>query len=394
MLKQLFNLQDKNVVCDLLMALPPKLVEFDTDEGARMADGPPLRVRVTPTEKGENKAFPYERRVSGVQMYICINTTADGGTWGAAAGKGAGIRSEQNSFLDSLNRKETQLPLQFVWLKQGECMKSRCDEIEAENRRQRILAGADKELEEADERTSLFKLSCEANIKAKATALNKITRTPARSVRMNDVTTDEQQAANGRGRTYRFRGSAEQKKKEEEARQAAQRAALLAPGSDAATEWADPALRRIKFDPETYFANTRVDGATQEGYGITVPVDEPTLVRMPCTAPPRVLAEPLWGDLPVVQHSALCILHDAMRCGEHLFEAILEPILGLYEGGTKTAIDEHLNRCLAKMKLRRIATDMNGSPPPSPSHDTKGSHRPACGIAGCGREAIPCLLRR
>ena len=80
-------------------------------------------------------------------------------------------------------------------------------------------------------------------------------------------------------------------------------------------------------------------------------------MRMICTSTPRVLENPAWGNLPVQYYAAICILHNAMRCGEHLFESILAAIRNDYEGGTRSDVDKFLNPCLAKMGIRRIAVN-------------------------------------
>jgi hypothetical protein len=59
-----------------------------------------------------------------------------------------------------------------------------------------------------------------------------------------------------------------------------------------------------------------------ETLGIEIPVSEATLVRMPC-APEKLgsrdLPDAVWGDLDVISHACLCILHAAMRTGENWF---------------------------------------------------------------------------
>ena len=108
------------------------------------------------------------------------------------------------------------------------------------------------------------------NEKAQNRALNELTRRLERVVRMNDVTPAAQGAAAAEGRAYTFRGNAEQQHQEADARAEAQRAALQQPGADAGTEYADEELNNIGFEPEAYYAATRVDGTDEQVYGITV----------------------------------------------------------------------------------------------------------------------------
>ena len=338
LLEQLFLLQENGLLTELLMELPPKLVDFDNDTdlpaSAAFASQPVAagqeshtRIRISVTPKGNDPDYPYEARVSGVRLNICLNVHMDGGTWGAASGKGARIIDEQNCFLDDMNREEHQKPMEVVWLKNGECL--------------RTISKDDVS----------FKLNCVANDKSMAGALNKLTRTPQRVVRMNEAGAAQPGAADA----FASHGDDEQQQLEAERVAAAQEQNLRGPGGKEATEYADPELNRIKYTPETYFSTTEVDGSNEEGYGVTTPVREKTLVRVLCTATSRTLDHPAWKELPVEKYCAICILHDAMRTGEKLFECILAPLLDLYRGGQRAAVDKYLNPCLVRMKIRRIA---------------------------------------
>ena len=183
---------------------------------------------------------------------------------------------------------------------------------------------------------------------------------------MNDVA-----MATEAERTHACHGDAEQQEVEGEQRAAAQEEALRRPGAQEVTEYADEMMRRIKFDPGTYYANSAVDGAKEEGYGITIPVREDTYMRVLCTATSRAPDKACWGDLPVHLYAAICILHDAMRTGEKLFESILAPLLDLYSGGQTAVVDQYLNRVLGRMSIRRIAKNRESErPSPSPHHTT------------------------
>lgn len=340
MLEQLFHLQENGIKLELLMALPPKTVDFAWDEECADTemDVGNANIKITRTPLGSNAAYPHEARVTGVEMKLCINITFDGGTWGAAAGTKASIRAEQNSFLDNMDREEHQKPLRHVKLRRGENLRKKCEELKPGNE-------------------AFFRLNCMANQMTESVALNKLTRRLDRVVRMNDVTPATAGTAATAGRAYTFRGDTEQREQEAEARAQVQRAALRQRGADVGTEYADEDLNDMGFDPDAYYAATRVDGTAEQGYGITEDVDELTIVRMVCLSTPRILENPAWGNLPVQDYAAICILHNAMRCGEHLFESILASLRNDYEAGTQAAVDKHLNTCLAKMGIRRIAVN-------------------------------------
>ena len=347
LLRQLFQVQEDGLLVDLLMALPPRLIAFDTDttdpavhrpawmEVPEVEDGRRVYITTTPNV-GHDPARPLEVCVTGVQMKICLNITMDGGTWAAASGPGASMGSEQNSFLHGMNRQEQQQPYEVVWLEEGDCLKTRSP----------------------DEAT--FRHNCYGNRRPLASKLEKLTRPPLRRVKMNQVPAT--------GTAVTSRGDAEQQDMEAEDREHAQQQDARAAGNAEVMEYACASLRAIKFDLATYFDTANVNGESETGYGITVPVTRRTLVRMLCTASPRILAAPAWEELPVDQYAALCILHDVMRCGEHLWTLWLAALLSLYESGKSALIDRLLNRVLSRMKLRRIAKNKDtGYQPPAAS---------------------------
>ena len=88
MLEQLFALQENGIRLDLLMAMPPKTINFanDTDcDAGEMPEGD-FNTHITRTPIGDDVSYPHEFRVSEVDVKVCINVTCDGGTLGAAAG--------------------------------------------------------------------------------------------------------------------------------------------------------------------------------------------------------------------------------------------------------------------------------------------------------------------
>ena len=66
-----------------------------------------------------------------------------------------------------------------------------------------------------------------------------------------------------------------------------------------------------------------------------------------------------WGDLKVMDHACLCVLHGAMRTGENLWTKVLGTILAAYptDGNMKACVDTHLNPRLATLGMRQIKTN-------------------------------------
>ena len=247
MLEQLFDLERNRLVLDLLQRLPRKLVFFGRSE-CRDGDDPTMvrcmrRVRGSqfPPEDDEtptDASAPYpttsfiticdvpaneeEVRVNGVSASISVVVGLDGGTWGAASGDDAKISSEQNSFLDNLNRKQHQQPVVYEWLEPGQSIATRSQDLLPDD-------------------AGYLRANIEVNRKSQGAAIAKITEPPERRPRINGTTQDAPAAPPQRRQP---RGTGRNAEQDDETRRAAEQAAAAAlraqPTTDAITEWADP----------------------------------------------------------------------------------------------------------------------------------------------------------
>ena len=380
MLSQLFQIEKDGLTLDLILPLPPKIILMGQDETdeiipcvrkIRSTQFPDPEVEDSSQTSSEGaRAFLSIRHppdgedevlVTGNKCSIAVVVCLDGGTWGATSGKDAKISSEQNSFLDTLNRKQHQQPGVYMWLECGESIMTKSED----------LAPGD---------AGYLRCCITLNRKSLGASIAKITEPPERRIRINDINDineceiANQQPAPDQAQRRRPRGAAqgEQAAVEREARQQAAAAAMRGrERSDVVTEWAHPMLRAFGWLHETHHIHSPVDAETgctvaegelvePEGlqrYGIELPVTEKTLVRMLRRPEKRILTDAAWKSLPVVARAALCIMHTGMRMGERLWRQLLAALISLYEGGKRKVIDRFLNRVLVKMKIRRIAVN-------------------------------------
>jgi hypothetical protein len=132
-----------------------------------------------------------------------------------------------------------------------------------------------------------------------------------------------------------------------------------------------------KFDHLTYQGDVKIgelsttqtwEARVAKGwYGVDTPLRKRTLVRLP-VVPEQLGTRPLpdsaWGNLPAITRAALCILHAAMRTGEHLLKRLWAGLLDAYPTNNKMrkAVDKHLNPILGQLGMRKIATDPTSKP--------------------------------
>eukprot|EP00966_Prymnesium_polylepis_P057602 1333797-Prymnesium_polylepis.1 len=61
----------------------------------------------------------------------------------------------------------------------------------------------------------------------------------------------------------------------------------------------------------------------------------------------------------MISKAGMCILHAAMRCGEHVFEKTLHSLLSRFanEARVQHTVNGTLNATLGRLRIRKIAAD-------------------------------------
>ena len=313
-----------------------------------------------------------EALIHNVQESISLNVTLDGGTWSSCAGKGASVSSALNSFLDQLDRDDHQNPFAFEWLAPGQTIAIKAKEETMFDPNEEDDVGLN----------AFIKRAIWCNTRSVGKSLNSITskpkQRPARDgddddnddVTPTDLDDDaadppapDTAADDAAADDPVERARALQRAREQARQAAARRDALAAdPGADHVMVWSSRRLRAMKFDPAKWHEHSSVDaGESGSRYGIEEPVEDWTLVRWPkhVQTGDRVLQDPAWGDLSVVSKAGMCILHGAMRCGEHLFELLLQSLISRFanESRVQTVVNGHLNATLGRLRIRKLAAD-------------------------------------
>ena len=351
LLDQLLQLQDQGmVVPELMTSLPPCIIKMGAETSEVNPDSK-CNVRWM-DDLGEEHiqcvgmewaggascwrdspmlgAVAREVLLEACTLYPYVNVTLDGGTWSSATG--VRVSAERSSFLDSLNRYEHSRPFEWVWLNAGDTVHAYCE-------RKRPGDVAFAELAEWGLATT----------EHGAEKLDKMTREPARVSRTTVEDEDEDDEPPAARETARpsgprvYMGNAQQRAAQQDGLRAGTQRALAGEGREALTTWADRRTRTLSprfgqlawlasyvpiLDPRSTGVALEAGHAGPRGRtGFEVPLEEPTFVRLPCVPEKmgsRPLPDAVWGDLNVVEHSCLCILHAGMRTGEHLFTHLLE----------------------------------------------------------------------
>jgi hypothetical protein len=262
---------------------------------------------------------------TAVRLKPYLNVTLDGGTWSSITG--VRVSAEKSSFFDSCNRYEHARPFEWVWLEKGDSVRAYCE-------RKRPGDAAFLKLALWGLRTSQHG----------AARLGKITREPPRVPRTSvddDVIDVDDDVIDAQPPPPAF-GNARQRAAAAERANEVNRATLTGDGAEALTTWADKRTRDLgpnlgqlawlngyvpAIDADaspTPLAMGEVGPRGRRGFEL--PLLEPTFVRLPAVPEKmgsRPLPDAVWGDMPVVAHACLCILHAAMRSGEHLFTRLL-----------------------------------------------------------------------
>ena len=404
LVRQLLDLQDRGlIVPDMISSLPPCLIKLGEEA---------MNLNASACVKTETPDETYTRRVAmewehgaanwrdspllgasmreviatAVQLYPFVNFTLDGGTWSSVTG--VRVSAERSSFLDSLGRHEHARPFEWVWLEAGDTVRGYCERKRPGDVAFLTLA--------------MWGLRTHEHGAAK---LAELTREPARLNR-SVVDDDSDPAPAPTAGPRLFAGNARQQELEQASRAEADRRGLESEGREALTTWADARTRKLspRFGQLAWLASytPAIDSSNpgdelEPGHagprgatGFELPLQQDTFVRLPCVPEKlgsRTLTDAVWGDLPVVEHACLCILHAGMRTGEHLFTKLLlvrsppllphlphppppptpnhvrtscaQPLLLEYPNGGAVykAVNEHLNPVLKDLSMREIRSN-------------------------------------
>jgi hypothetical protein len=410
LLRQLLDLEDGILASEVLSPLPPLVIEreidgdactwrandkvegrasvraqnasgewVDREDGLGLDEHTHVRVRDLRDAAGAKEQKGQRGRlalVRKVRMFPSLMLCLDGGTWASASGVSVSNR-EKNHFLSSLTRNEHQRPYRWEWLERGDTVRAWCERV-------RPGDGA------------FLQVALTGLTKANNAALALLTREKPR------VNTTAEMGAMGAEEEFTptpvglFAPSPEQEElhaREARAANAAANAANAAAGRVHDLPYEDEEIENMepRFDHLTYQSPVCIggDAPTQRGgaggggaggvggggataggggasdaqwYGVDVPLTTRTLVRLPALPEKigtRALPDASWDDLDVIVRSALCILHAAMRTGEHLITHLTKALRDAYptDGAVKGAVDAHLNAAFAQLGVRKIATN-------------------------------------
>ena len=253
-----------------------------------------------------------------------LNVTLDGGTWAGASG--VRVSAERSSLFNGQTRYEHSRPFEWVWLEAGDCVRSYCARKRPDDEGFYSLA--------------LWGLQSRRH---GATKLHELTREPERLNRadVDDAEAperDERPQPTGGPTVFTMTESqrqAEQRTNEEHA--AAVREGV---GAEAVTTWADRRTRQLSPKNGQIAWITRYESNLDNPEelpkaphsigpvgrpGIEIPLEQATFVRMPAVPEmSRALPDAVWGDMDIMSHACLCVLHAAMRTGEALFSRALQ----------------------------------------------------------------------